>query len=117
MRILTVMGTVLLAAVAALAADVTGSWTVTVETPNGTRQSTLDLKQDGSNLTGAMHSQIGDAPLTGTVSGDQVSFSITRERDGQSFKIDYSAKIEGTKMTGTVKFGDNGDIPFTAVRK
>jgi hypothetical protein len=104
-------------AAAAFAADITGRWTLTVETPGGTRQSTVEFKQDGKNLTGAIHSQVGDAPLTGSVDGDQVSFSVTRERDGQQFKIDYSAKVEDAKMTGTVKFGDNDAIPFTAAKK
>lgn len=103
--------------VAGFAADLTGTWTLTVETPAGTRQSTVDFKQDGQNLKGTVHSRMGDAPLTGTVNGDQVSFSVTRERDGQQLKIDYSAKVDDAKMTGTVKFGDNGDIPFTAARK
>ena len=81
------------------------------------RQSTVEFKQDGKDLTGTLHSRMGDAPLTGSVNGDQVSFSVTRERDGQQFKIDYSAKLEDARMTGTVKFGDNGDIPFTAAKK
>jgi hypothetical protein len=104
-------------AVAAFAADITGTWTLTVETPGGTRQSTFEFRQDGKNLTGTMHSRMGDTPLTGSINGDDVSFSVTRERDGQQVRIDYSAKVEGAKMTGTVKFGDNGDIPFTAARK
>lgn len=107
----------MLAAVSAFAADVTGTWNLSVETPNGTRESTIDLKQDGNNLTGTVHSQMGDVALKGTVNGDEVTFSVTRERDGQSFKIDYSGKVEGAKMTGTLKFGDNGDIPFTATKK
>ena len=111
-----VAGLVLSAAVA-FAADVTGTWTLTVETPGGTRQSTVEFRQDGKNLTGTVRSRMGDTPLTGSVNGNQVSFSVTRERDGQQFKIDYSAKVEDAKMTGTVKFGDNGDIPFTAAKK
>jgi hypothetical protein len=120
MRFVTRPGIVLallFSALPAFAADITGAWTLTVETPNGSRQSAVDFKQDGKNLSGTMHSQMGDAPLTGTVDGDQVSFSITRERDSQSFKIEYSAKVEGSKMTGSLKFGDNGDIPFTAAKK
>jgi hypothetical protein len=106
-----------LSAAVAFAADITGIWTINVETPGGARQSTVEFKQDGKDLTGALHSRMGDAPLTGTVNGDQVSFSVTRERDGQQFKIEYSAKVEDAKMSGTVKFGDNGDIPFTAAKK
>ena len=117
MRFTSKLALLLLSAVCAFAADVTGSWNLSVETPNGARESTVDFKQEGGNLTGTVHSRMGDAPLTGTVNGDQLSFSITRERDGQSFKIEYSAKVEGQKMTGTLKFGDNGDIPFTATKK
>ena len=108
---------VLLLAVSAFAADVTGSWNLVVETPNGPRQSTVDFRQDGNNVTGTVHNRTGDAPLTGSVNGDQISFSVTRDRDGQSFTIEYSAKVDGSKMAGTLKFGDNGGIPFSATRK
>ena len=107
----------LLSAAVAFATDITGTWTLIVETPGGTRQSTVEFRQDGKNLTGTMRSRIGETPLTGSADGDQVSFSVMRERNGQQFKIDYSAKVEDTKMTGTIKLGDNGDIPFTAAKK
>jgi hypothetical protein len=107
----------LFSAAAGFAADVTGTWTLSVETPAGARQSTVEFRQDGKNLTGTMRSRIGDTPLTGSVEGDQVSFSVMRERNGQQFKIDYSAKVEDARMTGTIKLGDNGDIPFTAAKK
>jgi hypothetical protein len=107
----------LLSAAAAFAADVTGTWTLMVETPGGTRQSIVEFRQDGKNLTGTIRSRIGNAPLTGSVDGDRVSFSVTRERNGQQFKIDYSAKVEDARMTGTIRLGDNGDIPFTAAKR
>lgn len=109
--------TLLISAVSALAADITGNWAISVETPNGKRDSTLALKQDGEKLTGTMSSQFGDAPLTGTVKGNDVTFSITREFNGQSMKLDYTAKVDGTKLNGTLKFGDNDGIPFTGEKK
>lgn len=116
-KVRAVVAALALSAGIAFAADITGTWTLTVEAPGGERQSTVEFKQDGKNLTGTVHSRMGDAPLTGSVDGDQVSFSVARERDGQQFKIDYSAKVEDARMTGTVKFGDNGDVRFTATKK
>ena len=117
MKFLTVSALLLVSALCALAADVTGAWAISMETPNGKRDSTLTFKQDGEKLTGTMSGQNGDTPLTGTVKGNDVAFSVTREFGGQSMKIDYTAKVEGTKLNGTLKFGDQGEIPFSGEKK
>src|SRR5947209_7567186 len=117
MRLLTITAFILMSAIAALAADITGTWAISVETPNGKRDSTITFKQDGETLTGTMKGQNGDTPLTGTIKGNDVTFSVTREFGGQSMKIDYTAKVDGSKLNGNLKFGDQGEIPFTGEKK
>ena len=38
-----------------------------------------------------------------------VSFTITRERNGQEFTVKYKAKIDGDTLKGTTEFTANGE--------
>jgi hypothetical protein len=56
--------------------NVTGEWAFTVETPQGSGTPTFTFKQDGEKLTGNYKGQFGEAPLTGTVKGGEIKFTI-----------------------------------------
>src|SRR5215467_663957 len=90
----------------AIAADVTGTWQLTVETSQGSGTPTLDLKQQGEQLTGTFHSQIfGDAKVTGTVKGNAIEFAFTGDAGGQSLQVSYKGTIESaTAMKGTAAY-------------
>jgi hypothetical protein len=108
------LAALLLSAVLALAADITGTWTAVVELGGTSYPGVkLDLKQTGDNLTGTYHGQLGDAPLKGTVKGDKVEFSIVT--DAATAK--YSGTLEGAaKMSGPVDYGGVGAGTFTATK-
>ena len=108
----------LLVAATALAADVTGTWNATVETPGGTGNPTFALKQDGEKLTGTYTGMLGKADLTGSVKGDKIEFQFEASYEGQKFTIRYSGVIESaTRMKGTARFADMGEGAWTAVKK
>ena len=76
-----------------------GQWTLAVQTPHGPMKGGLQVKQDGTRITGTCDvDQMGSMALAGTVDGKRISFSIEIQ-DGQ--KITFSGVVEGTKMTGT----------------
>ncbi len=86
-------------AVTAWAADVTGKWVGKIETPNGSRDVTFNLKQDGEKLTGTTSGRQGEVPISdGSVKGDDVAFSVVRNFNGQEFKIDYKGKVEAKNL-------------------
>src|SRR5258708_38569733 len=95
------------------AANVTGEWNLTVESPNGTGTPTVTFKQDGETLTGTYKGRFGEAPLKGTVKGDEIKFSATISPQGQDLQIDYTGTVDGDTMKGKVKFGDLGEGNFT----
>lgn len=87
------------------AADANGTWKASVETPNGTMESTFALKVDGTKLTGTVTGRMGEAPISeGKVDGDKVSFAVSREFNGQTFKITYDGVVKGDEMKLTVHF-------------
>ena len=93
-----------LLAVAAFAADVSGKWTGEMQGRNGPQQVTITLKADGNTLTGTVSGRGGDTQISdGTVNGDTVKFSVTREIQGNSMKTNYTGKIAGDDIKFTVE--------------
>ena len=99
--------------------DVSGAWAFQVETPAGSGTPTFTFKQEGEKLTGQYKGVFGEAPLTGTVKGNKVDFTIKVQAQGQEATINYTGTVEkdGT-MKGTVNLGaDIGSGTWTAKRQ
>lgn len=97
----------LICAGVALAADATGTWKASIETPNGTIETTFALKMDGAKLTGTVTSgQMGESQISeGKVDGDNISFAVVREFNGNEFRINYKGKVSESEIKFT------GEIP------
>lgn len=106
------------AASAADKTDVSGVWNFQVETPAGSGTPTFTFKQEGEKLTGQYKGAFGEAPLTGTVKGNKIDFSIKVQAEGQQATLTYTGAVEkdGT-MKGTVSLGDLGSGTWTAKRQ
>jgi hypothetical protein len=101
-------------AAAAGAVNVTGTWSATVETSQGTGNPTFTFKQEGETLTGNYKGQLGEAPLKGTVKGNDITFNIKLNVQGQDFDITYTGKVDGNNMKGKAVLGQLGEATWTA---
>ena len=99
------------------AANISGTWTLNVETPMGARDMKLTAMQNGEALTGAIGSSRGDMPITGTVKGNAVAFMMKVNAQGMDMQVDYAGTVEGDAMKGTAKFGEFGDGTFTGKKQ
>jgi hypothetical protein len=79
----------------------------------------MTLKADGSNLTGTVSGRGGETEISnGKIDGDTVSFSVVREFQGNSMKINYTGTVSGD----TIQFkmqregGEGQAREFTAKR-
>lgn len=97
--------------------DITGAWEMTVESPQGQMVITANFKQEGETLTGNHVSEMGEAPLKGTVKGSDVEYTVTIDMGGQQFGIVHKAKVDGDTLTGTADIEGMGSIAFKAKRK
>jgi hypothetical protein len=97
--------------------DVTGTWDMAVETPQGTMTLSSTFKQEGEKLTGTQSSQMGETPLEGSVKGTDIAFVIVFDMQGQQMTITYAGKIDGESMSGTIEFGSFGSSTWTAKKK
>jgi hypothetical protein len=98
-------------AVAASAADVTGNWKATAEGPNGPMERTFTFKVDGTRLTGeTTSSMFGKSIIAdGKVEGDNLSFTITVKFQDNEMKLLYKGKVNGNEIRFTVEMQDGGN--------
>ncbi len=99
-----------LGAVTARGADLTGSWTATMTTPNGDFQLSFTFKQDGATLTGTVQGPQGEAiPISeGKVDGDKISFKVSF--NGMTISHDGTVSAGGDEIKLSTK-SDSGDFP------
>ena len=103
----------------ASAADISGNWKGTAETPNGTIERTFVFKVDGHKLTGETTSNtLGKSAIEdGKVDGDDVSFSLTVKMQGSEAKVSYKGKVDGDTIRFTVEVQGFGQtLEMTAKR-
>jgi hypothetical protein len=90
---------ILLSAMPALAADVTGRWTMDDKDPDGNEVTVaLNLKQDGTKLTGTVSVPDETANISeGKVEGNKVSFKATMS--DATYTLDGTVDGDEIKMT------------------
>lgn len=144
MRTQTVLASIIACAVLALGSvaqaadkktDVTGTWSWTQQPRGGNanpdaapRKSTLKLKADGEKVTGTLSQpgrgggQGGGAAAApreteisdGKIKGDEITFSVKREFNGNAFVTKYTGKVEGDSIKGKVEMpGRDGGDPVS----
>lgn len=93
-----------------------GSWNVTMNTPMGAQKATLVLKTDGAALTGQMQGAQGNLDLTdGKVDGDTLTWSAAMTQP-MPIKLEFTGKVDGDKIAGSVKLGAFGNASFEGTR-
>ena len=99
-KLFALAGMTALLAMTALAADVTGKWVAQVPGRDGqTRETTFNLKSAGDQLTGTMSGFQGDVPIKdGKIAGDDISFKVTLEFNGNSIGFSYTGKVAGSEI-------------------
>src|ERR1700742_2582994 len=101
----------------AAAADVTGTWIMAVETGAGSGSPTFILVQKGEALSGSYKGQLGEAQVTGTVKGDDVTIEYKVDGQAGSLAVKYSGKTDGKTMSGKVSLGQLGEGTFTGTKQ
>lgn len=104
----------LLCAVSVLAADISGTWSFEVVTDAGSGTPKFVFKQDGEKLSGTYSGQLGEAKVTGTVKGQDVTFSFDI-----GAAVVYQGKIDesGRKITGKCDIGGQATGTFTGTKQ
>ena len=122
-KLFFVMTILLVASFALMAADVSGKWTF--EQPgrggNPGRPTTITLKADGAKLTGSVPGmgRGGDNPpppteiTDGKVDGNNVSFTVKRDFNGNTMVTKYEGTVSGDEMKLKITRNGQDGTPVT----
>jgi imidazolonepropionase-like amidohydrolase len=99
-------------------AQLGGTWTMTLTSPQGPLDITMTITQSGPSFTGTMTSMMGTLGIDeGRIAGRTATWSMTMQFGGQSITMNYRGQVEGNRMTGTAELGSFGTATFTAERR
>lgn len=98
------------------AANVTGKWSLSIETPQGPMTVAMVLKQEGTKVTGTLAGPQGETALEGQFVDGTLTFGISFEGSGGSMQLSFTAKLAEDGSLAGVMSGPMGEIPWTAVR-
>ena len=101
-------------------AQVAGTWTMTVNGPQGAITSTMTLTQTADAIDGSMISEMGNAAISdGRVNGRNVSWTASFQIGGERTTVNFEAEVDtaGNRMTGRLRAGEMGNMTFTAEKK
>jgi hypothetical protein len=93
-------------------ADPAGTWTWTTQGRDGNEiTSTLKLKSEGDKVTGKISGRQGaETDISDVkVEGENISFKVVRERNGNTFTQKFNGKISGDSIKGKMEFERNGE--------
>ena len=92
-----------------------GNWKITINSPMGKQEGTLEVHTSGDSFTGKFSGQQGVQDVTGKVDGDNLNWS-SQITTPFPMTLDFAAKVEGDKISGNVKAGSFGSFPFSGER-
>jgi hypothetical protein len=107
---------VALGAAVAAAPNLSGRWTVSVQTPHGDISAAMVLKQDGKKVTGTVENPHGGSDHT--LAGEFVEGTLdlaTTDGDDSGSMI-FKAKLKDDVTLAGYLSSQMGDLPFTATR-
>ena len=110
-----ILALLILSAAMTFAADITGKWTANVVLDAGSGSPAFtNSSRLATSSRELIRGTVGEAKLTGTVTGNKVEFSFDA---GEAGAVKYSGTLDGdTKMSGTCEYGALGKGTFTATK-
>jgi hypothetical protein len=94
--------------------DLTGEWVFEVQTDAGTGSPTFSLKQTGNKVTGKYKGLLGEADVTGSVSGKTFKLTFSGDAQGTAITATYDGEFESaTTVKGKMDMGGMASGTFT----
>ena len=96
--------------------SIDGNWNLTMQTPMGERNATLDVTSAGGTLTGTQSADGNSAAsFDGTANGNDVAWKVSITSP-MPMTLEYTGTVDGDAMSGQMQIGVFGSFPFTGSR-
>lgn len=91
--------------------DLSGTWKSSFTNQTGqVRETIFTFKQEGEKFTGTTTGRNREQALEEVkVNGDEISFQVTREFNGNKVVTKYTGKVSGDTITGKTEFSRSGE--------
>jgi hypothetical protein len=94
-----------------------GTWNVTMQTPIGSREVTIELAADGDALSGSLANADGAETLyEGAIEGDNLSWKVDVDTQVGRMALEFEGAVDGDAIAGQVHFGSFGSGDFSGTR-
>ena len=122
-KIITIAGIALLALAVQVApamaqANIAGTWTLTLEGPEGPVDAQVVLAQAGMDVTGTIEmDQVDEASISdGMIHDSTFTFMLVIYVQGQEIALEGTGEVTDDTIAGELFVPDFGGFPFSAVR-
>jgi hypothetical protein len=105
------------AASAAKSGGIAGEWVVSFQTPNGEFPASATFKEEAGKVSGTLASQMGETPVTGTLEGKAVKFTMTSQTPQGPLDITMTGDLDGDQIVNGQAVTGMGTFGWTAKRK
>jgi hypothetical protein len=89
---------------------------VTFITPGGEFPANASFTDEGGKITGTFGSQMGEAPITGTVDGRTFKLTMTAQTPQGSMEVALTGEVDGDAIKGKAEIAGMGQMEWTAKR-
>jgi len=85
------------------AVNIAGKWSAKISSPMGEWESTMELEQDGNEISGSISTRIGRWEIRdGILSGNELALSISGTIMGETMNLAFSGTAEKDSIEGTI---------------
>lgn len=98
---------------------VVGRWDITIQKPDGTFPSWLEVRPSGNSaLVGRFVGEVGSARPVARLefTNGQLRFSIPAQWEAGEGDLTFEARVQGNQLTGSLTYPDGKRFPFTGER-
>jgi len=94
-----------------------GKWDVTFSTPGGEFPANATFTEEGGGkVSGTFGSQMGDAPITGTVDGRAFKLTMTAQTPQGAMEVALTGEVDGDSIKGKAEIAGMGQMEWSAKR-
>lgn len=100
-------------------AKIAGNWDFSFTSPQGAANWRIKFEQSGDTLFGTANTDFGAVNVTdGWVTGNDLSFTLNLNIQGQAIPVNFSGTVKGDTAQGQIDVPGVGiqPFPFTAIR-
>ena len=95
---------------------VTGKWDVTLNMAGNQMPASANFTQAGDKVTGTLGTQMGEMPVSGTISGNALKLAFTVETPQGNLEIVMTGDVTGDNIVGKMMLTGLGEGDWTGKR-